>query len=636
MKTLKSLLQIDAWFYLNERKVSLLSEAAVFADEYMLTHREVFVTPRRQGSPPSGVRPGNNRPLVRSKDERECYYCHKKGHVLGDCFQLKRKNSDSSKPPNPKPVGFVRTVCAQQGPISPMTKCSDGFKPFTFDGRVSLVGEPGTKKTICILRDTGAAQSFLLTDVLPLSDASFSGAYSLAQGIDMSFINVPLHHVLLDTKLVSGCFKVAVRPALPVPGIDFIMGNDIAGDKVYPVLEVTEHPEPHEAQGVPCGSETTPVIFPACVLTRAQTRKWGEAVDLSDSILATPLATDELPQSPTDKKVKPFSDLMPNIKLPVTREQIIAAQKHDSSLAHCFDQAVSPETAKSKSIAYYVEDDLLMRKWSSPAADGLDWGVVSQVVVPTPFRHQVLSLAHETPWAGHLGVTKTYNRVLKHFFWPKLRTSVARFCKTCYTCQVTGKPNQTIPAAPLCPIPVLGEPFSHIILDCVGPLPKSRNGNQYLLTLMCTATRYPEAIPLRTITAKAVVKAMTKFFSTYGFCKVVQSDQGTNFLSRVFKQVLGSLGIEHRVSSAYHPESQGALERWHQTLKSVLRKYCLEVGGNWDEGVPFALLALREAVQESLGFSPNELVFGHTVRGPLQVLKEQITSLKNSRSPQTY
>lgn len=255
-----------------------------------------------------------------------------------------------------------------------------------------------------------------------------------------------------------------------------------------------------------------------------------------------------------------------------------------------------------------------LEKRSSPVSAGMDWGGVTQVVVPTPFRHQVLSLAHKTPWSVHLGITKTYNGVLKHFFWPKLKTSVAQFCKTCHTCQITGKPNQTIPAAPLCPIPIMGEPFSHIIIDCVGPLPKSKNGNQYLLTLMCTATRYPEAIPLRTITAKTVVKAMTKFFSTYGFCQVVQSDQGTNFLSCVFKQVLKTLGIEHRVSSAYNPESQGALERWHQTFKSVLGKYCLEGGGSsWDEGVPFALFALREAVQESLGFSPNELVFGHTV-----------------------
>lgn len=68
-----------------------------------------------------------------------------------------------------------------------------------------------TVKRLCIPRDTGAAQSFLLTDVLPLSEASFTGSYSIAQGIDMSFIKVPLHHIFIDLKLVAGCFKVAVR-----------------------------------------------------------------------------------------------------------------------------------------------------------------------------------------------------------------------------------------------------------------------------------------------------------------------------------------------------------------------------------------------------------------------------------------
>lgn len=143
---------------------------------------------------------------------------------------MKRKNSRSPKPANLKPMGIVRTVPEQQGPNSTVSNCSDGFKPFIFGGVVSLFGKLNSKKTIRILRDTGAAQSFLLTDVLPLSNASFTGSYSVAQGIDMSFIMVSLHHVLLDTKLVSCCFKVAIRPALLVPGIDLIMGNDIAGD----------------------------------------------------------------------------------------------------------------------------------------------------------------------------------------------------------------------------------------------------------------------------------------------------------------------------------------------------------------------------------------------------------------------
>ena len=153
---------------------------------------------------------------------------------------------------------------------------------------------------------------------------------------------------------------------------------------------------------------------------------------------------------------------------------------------------------------------------------------------------------------------------------------------------------------------------------------------------MCAATRFPEAIPLRKITAGAIVKALTKFFSTFGLPRLIQTDQGSIFQSRLFNQVLKTLDVQYVVSSAYHPESQGALERWHQMLKSMLRKYCVEHEREWDEGIPFVLFAAREAVQESLGFSPAELVFGHTPRGPLKSLHDQFLSLNASTSTNVF
>ncbi len=78
--------------------------------------------------------------------------------------------------------------------------------------------------------------------------------------------------------------------------------------------------------------------------------------------------------------------------------------------------------------------------------------------------------------------------------------------------------------------------------------------------------------------------------------------------------------MEHQLSSAYLPESQGALERFHQTLKSMMHAYCTESGKDWAEGLPLLLFAVRGTKQESLGFIPAELVFGHTVRGPLNLL----------------
>ena len=121
--------------------------------------------------------------------------------------------------------------------------------------------------------------------------------------------------------------------------------------------------------------------------------------------------------------------------------------------------------------------------------------------------------------------------------------------------------------------------------------------------------RYLAAYPLRTISAKSVVKAMSQFMSVFGIPRIIQSDQGSNFTSRLFEQILKQLHIKHNKASAYHPQSQGALERFHQHVKSLLRAYCTELKADWEEDLPWLLLAAREVFQESTGFSPNEFVF---------------------------
>ena len=93
-------------------------------------------------------------------------------------------------------------------------------------------------------------------------------------------------------------------------------------------------------------------------------------------------------------------------------------------------------------------------------------------------------------------------------------------------------------------------------------------------------------------------------------------------MSGLFQQVMFQLGIRQIKSTAYYPQTQGALERFHQTLKNMMKAYCTTERKDWDEGIPLLLFAAREFIQESLGFSPFELVFGHLPRGPLKLLKE--------------
>ena len=80
-----------------------------------------------------------------------------------------------------------------------------------------------------------------------------------------------------------------------------------------------------------------------------------------------------------------------------------------------------------------------------------------------------MELAHESSWSGHLGVAKTLSKVTAHFFWPEIKKDVAEHRRSCHISQIVGKPYQTIPLAPLRPIPVMTEPFSKVVIDCVGP-----------------------------------------------------------------------------------------------------------------------------------------------------------------------
>ncbi len=107
---------------------------------------------------------------------------------------------------------------------------------------------------------------------------------------------------------------------------------------------------------------------------------------------------------------------------------------------------------------------------------------------------------------------------------------------------------------------------------------------------------------IRRLKAKVVVKELLKFCTTFGLPKVIQNDQGSNFTSRVFKEALEMLGIGHQMSTTYHPESQ--LERFHQTLKNMLRRYCVETGKDWIVGLLFLMFAIRESVQNPLALAP--------------------------------
>ncbi|GFT18342.1 retrovirus-related Pol polyprotein from transposon 17.6 [Trichonephila clavipes] len=181
------------------------------------------------------------------------------------------------------------------------------------------------------------------------------------------------------------------------------------------------------------------------------------------------------------------------------------------------------------------------------------------------------------------------------------RKDVEEFVKTCDSCQRVGKPRDKA-KAPLKLVPIISEVFSKINIDAMGPLPVSTKQNRYLITSICVASKYPEAIPVESISSPNVIDALLSIFSRIGFPREIQSDLGTSFTSELTTTFFNKFGIKVTRSSVSHPQSN-AVERVHRTIKRVIKALCVESGEDWEGVLPLALFSLerlRTRVQVSV------------------------------------
>ncbi|XP_063834919.1 uncharacterized protein LOC135084105 [Ostrinia nubilalis] len=155
-------------------------------------------------------------------------------------------------------------------------------------------------------------------------------------------------------------------------------------------------------------------------------------------------------------------------------------------------------------------------------------------------------------------------------------------------------------------------PFQRVALDIVGPLPESGPAKlKYILTLQDDLTKYSVAYPIRSTTAEETSDCLIHFISLFGIPKQILTDQGTNFTSDLFKTTCQFLKIKQLWSSPYHPQTQGALERSHSTLKEYLKSFVNTNQDNWPTYVYTAMHTYNTTVHSSTKFTPYELVFGH-------------------------
>ena len=238
--------------------------------------------------------------------------------------------------------------------------------------------------------------------------------------------------------------------------------------------------------------------------------------------------------------------------LDVTREELCKLQEEDESLRR--PRAIADGAPGDQ---FYRQDGLLYRRYNPPQSDSYA-DAVDQLVLPTQLRPAVPKLAHDVPMSGHLGRKKTTYRVLRRFYWPGVFSDVRNHCKTCPQCQKSA--TRGVRKAPLVPLPIMDTPFRRIAMDIVGPLPRSKSGKRYILVVCDYATRYSEAIALRSIDANTVAEELMIFFPRVGVQEEILTDQGTNFTSQLLSELYRLLHIRPIRTTPYHPQTDGLLE----------------------------------------------------------------------------
>ncbi|XP_040065165.2 uncharacterized protein LOC115318365 [Ixodes scapularis] len=547
--------------FLKERNVNAAQEMAELADQYLEAQGKcnlgamkdggcTTVRPDGENSKGTGQTGGTRRPSPR------CFLCSKVGHKATDCRSGYRQNQ----------AGVRCWECGKMG------------------HKAGQCANHSQKKAACVLdkrqkalkRDNKEQQEAITnTRFEHVNDAD------LVHNIDimMPVVEGRLHDIRISVLRDSGTNTVVVRKRL-------VRSEEFTGTSTGVILvDGTMRVMPEAIINI-----DTPYymgeVRAKCVEEPRYDLILGNIpgarkVDCPDAGWGTR----------AKRTVKSEEKHLPQLKAPViellevTALQLTGQQKSDESLQRCF-RSLNKRVRKWRcdvTTEYVVKDDLLFCR-----VEFSDGDVRHQLIVPTVFRETVMNLSHDGIMSGHQGVKSTVARVAEEFFWPGMQGDVKRYIRSCDVCQRT-IPKGTVKKAPMMSMPIIEEPFHRVAIDIIGPItPKSSKGNRYILTTVDVATRYPDAVALKTIDTPQVAEALVEMFSRYGVPKEILSDR----------------------------------ERFNGTIKQMMKRMSQERPTDWDRYIPALLFAYRIVPQASLGFAPFEMLYGRNVRGPLTILKE--------------
>jgi hypothetical protein len=232
-----------------------------------------------------------------------------------------------------------------------------------------------------------------------------------------------------------------------------------------------------------------------------------------------------------------------------------------------------------------------------------------KLVIPKEKRSELLLKFHDDKTAGHLGIYKTYHRLSRLFYWPGMKSDVARYVNKCKTCLRT-KPEQKRPAGLMGKQLEATKCWQVISTDLCGPLPKSSHGHQYILVVTDNFSKFSLFFPLRRATATSVSKLIKEnILMVFGVPQYLRCDNGVQFRSREFTNLCRSFGVKIIFNPNYSPQCNPT-ERVNRVLKGMLSAYVEDNHRKWDDCLAELGCAYRSARHEVTAASPYFINFG--------------------------
>ena len=231
-------------------------------------------------------------------------------------------------------------------------------------------------------------------------------------------------------------------------------------------------------------------------------------------------------------------------------------------------------------------------------------------------RNQIIRESHGSMMTQHFGENKSIQRARELGIWTNLENDIIEYIKKCHTCQ-TQKLNRIKRRSEAIITDTPVTPNDKIAMDIFGPLPVTSQGNEYILSIQDMLTKYLVLIPLRDILSETIIEHLFDYFIyIFGSPKHILTDQGQNLVSELMQNFESLFRIQHVKTTAFHPQSNGALERTHSTIKDLIRTAMSDLHTEWDKTLKFICMAYNTMVHEGTGFSRFQLTFGRDANVP--------------------